>query len=150
MIVPFVLLLATLVARLAGRLGTRSLDSWPAAVRAGLAAMLTLTASAHFNSMRHDLVKMVPPGIPEPMAMITFTGVCELAGAAGLMIPRLRVVAAWCLIVLFLALLPANIYAAREGIRLMGNPATPLWIRIPEQAAFIALTWWSGIHRARR
>lgn len=149
MIVLVVLIAATLLARLVGLVGVDFVDSWPAATRVGLAAMLLLTASAHFTSMRHELVKMVPPGVPRPMGMIYFTGVCEVAGAIGLLIPALRVAAGWSLIVFFIAVLPANIYAARSGQTLGGKPVTPLVIRVPMQVVFIVLTWWAGIAHAR-
>jgi uncharacterized membrane protein len=149
LIVPLTLFFASMAARAAGALGVKPLNSWPAAVRVGLAAMLLLTSSAHFTSMRHDLVKMVPPAVPAPMAMIYFTGVCEIAGAIGLLVPRLRVAAAWCLLAMFVALLPANIHAARAGVQFQGEPATPLIVRIPEQLIYLVLTWWSGIYAAR-
>jgi uncharacterized membrane protein len=148
MIVLVVLIAATLIARLIGVAGVEFVDSWPAATRVGLAAMLLLTASAHFTPMRHELARMVPPGVPRPMAMIYFTGVCELAGAVGLLIPVLRVAAAWSLIVFFIAVLPANVYAARSGQTLGGKPVTPLVIRVPMQVLFIGLTWWAGIANA--
>jgi uncharacterized membrane protein len=49
---------------------------------------------AHFNSMRTDLVAMVPPSIPNPELMVTFTGFCEVLGAIGLLVPRTRRMAA--------------------------------------------------------
>lgn len=150
MIVVAVLVGGILLARLAGALGVRPLASWAGAVRAGLAAMLLFTASAHFTPMRHDLARMMPPAVPSPMAMVYFTGLCEIAGAVGLLIRPTRRAAAWALIAFFLAILPANIHAARAGVTLRGTPATPLAIRLPLQAVFIALTWWSGIHRAPR
>jgi uncharacterized membrane protein len=149
MIVVIVLGVALVLARLAGAAGVEALNSWPAATRTGLAVMLLLTASAHFNSMRHDLARMVPPAIPHPMAMIYFTGVCEALGAFGLLVPRTRVAAALALIVLFVALLPANVHAARSGITLRGKPATPLALRVPMQILFIALTAWAGVYAAR-
>jgi uncharacterized membrane protein len=97
MIVVAVLVGGILLARLAGVLGARRLASWPAAARAGLAAMLLFTASAHFTPMRHDLARMIPPAVPSPMAMVYFTGLCEIAGAVGLLIPRTRRAAAWAL-----------------------------------------------------
>ena len=148
MIVLIVLGAALLLARLAGVAGVEDLDSWPAATRVGLAAMLLFTAVAHFNSMRHDLARMVPPAVPSPMAMIYFTGVCEALGAIGLLVPRTRVAAAVALILLFVALLPANIHAARSGATLRGKPATPLALRIPMQILFIALTAWAGVYAA--
>ena len=140
-----VLIVATLVARLAGRLGAVWLQQWPAATRVGLACMFFLTASAHFNSMRGDLVRMVPPGMPNPELMVTFTGICEVLGAIGLLIPQTRRLAAACLILMLLAVLPANIHAARSALTLDGAAVTPLWPRIGLQILFIAALWWAGI-----
>ena len=145
MIVLVVLCVTTLVARLAGMLGCQPLASWPAAVRVGLAAMFLFTAVAHFNAMRHDLARMMPPGIPSPMGMVYFTGLCEIAGAIGLLVPRTRPVAAWALIVLLLAILPANVHAARAGLTLGGKPVTAVAPRIAIQVVFIGLVWWSGV-----
>jgi len=144
MIVLIVLVVGTLLARLAGAEGVAFLNSWPAATRAGLAVMFLLTGRVHFNSMRHDLARMVPAAIPNAMAVIYFTGVCEVAGGVGLLIPPTRLAAAMALIVFFLAVLPANIRAARAGVQLRGRPVTPLLLRIPMQVVFIALTWWAG------
>jgi uncharacterized membrane protein len=122
MAVLIVLGIAILLSRLAGVAGVELLDSWPAATRAGLAVMLLFTGIAHFNSMRHDLVRMVPPSIPRPMAFIYFTGLCEILGDIGLLLPATRFAAAVALIVLFLALLPANIYAARAASSFVASP----------------------------
>ena len=149
MIVLLVLGATLLLARLAGAMGFEALDSWPAATRAGLALMLLFTATAHFNAMRHDLARMVPPAIPTPMAMIYLTGVCEPLGAIGLLLPATRVAAAIALILLFVALLPANVHAARAGVTLRGKPATPLAVRVPLQILFIALTAWAGVFASR-
>lgn len=140
-----VLVVATLLARLIGQFGVTSLREWAAAARAGLAVMLFFTAAAHFNSMRPDLVAMVPPFVPNPELMVTFTGICEILGAIGLLIPCTRRVAAIALILLLLALLPANIYAAQAGVTLRGQPATPIIPRVALQALFIGLLWWSGV-----
>lgn len=149
--VPLIALVtATLLARLAGRLGVSSLRDWPAAVRAGLAVMLCVTASAHFNSMRVDLVRMVPPAVPNPELMVTFTGVCEVLGAIGLLLRRTRRMAAVALILFLVAVLPANIHAARAELTLNGAPVTALWPRVLLQILFIGLVWWSGIHARER
>ena len=149
MIVLIVLGTTLLLARLAGAAGVDALDSWAAATRAGLAGMLCFTASAHFTEIRHDLARMVPPAIPHPMEFIYFTGVCEILGAFGLLVPRTRVAAALALIVLFVALLPANIHAARAGLTLRGKPVTRLAVRVPMQVLFIALTAWAGVFAPR-
>jgi uncharacterized membrane protein len=145
LVVLIVLIVGTVVARLAGWAGVGFFNSWPAATRVGLALMLMFAASAHFNSMRHDLTRMVPRAIPNPMAMIYFTGACEILGAVGLLIPVTRVAAAIALIIFFVAVLPANIRAGREGVQLRGRPATALALRVPMQILFIGLTWWAGM-----
>jgi uncharacterized membrane protein len=141
--VLFVLITAVLSFRGLGALGVRALDSWQTAVRSGLSVMLLFTSSAHFTRMKDDLVRMTPAWVPRPRAMVFFTGVCEIAGAIGLLVPELRRMTGIALILLFMALLPANIHAARAGLTLRGKPVTPLWLRIPMQLLFIVLTWWS-------
>jgi uncharacterized membrane protein len=106
--------------------------------------MLVFTGVSHFTFMKEDFVRMVPPSIPWPRAMVYFTGVCEIAGAVGLLLPEFRRAAAYALIAFFLAVLPANIHAARAGVTLRGKPATSLWLRIPMQVLFIAIAFWSA------
>ncbi|TAH36461.1 MAG: DoxX family membrane protein [Planctomycetota bacterium] len=149
MVPLIVLVLATLLARLAG-LWWLPLRSWAAAARVGLAVMFCFTAVAHFGSMRADLVRMVPPWVPDPELVVTLTGVCEILGAVGLLVPSTRRLAAAALILFLIAVLPANIHAATSGATLRGEPVTPLVPRIALQILFIALLWWAGIHRGRR
>ena len=145
-----VLVVMALLARLMGQLGVAHLRDWAASTRVGLAVMLCFTAAAHFNSMRPDMVAMVPPGVPNPEFMVTFTGICEILGAVGLLVPRTRRMAAVALIVFLFAVLPANIHAAQAGVSLRGAPATPIVPRVALQVLFIGLLWWSGVrsHRA--
>jgi uncharacterized membrane protein len=98
--------------------------------------------------MKHDLVRMMPAWIPRPMALIYFTGVCEIAGALGLLLPNLRQAAGIALIVFFIVVFPANVKAARSGVGMGGKRATPLWLRASMQVVFIALTWWSALWKA--
>jgi uncharacterized membrane protein len=146
--VAFIVLAAVaLLARLAGQLGVGHLRDWSASTRLGLAAMFCFTAAAHFNSMRADMVAMIPPSVPNPEMMVTFTGICEVLGALGLLVPRTRRIAAVALIVFLVAVLPANIHAAQAGVTLRGSPATPIVPRVALQGLFIALLWWSGVRR---
>lgn len=141
--IPFMLLIiVTLLLRGLGAVGVDALASWVVAARFALAAMFLFTASAHFTSMKDDLIRMVPKGIPSPRGMVLLTGILEILGAIGLLIPQLRLAAGIGLIVMMVLMLPANIHAARAGITLRGKGATPLWLRIPMQVVYIALTWW--------
>jgi uncharacterized membrane protein len=138
-----VLIAGILAFRGLGALGLDASGSWPAATRFGLALMLFFTASAHFTRMRDDLVRMTPAWVPRPKVMVLFTGVCEILGAIGILVPAVRRVAGIALVLLFIALFPANVHAARAGLTLRGKPVTPLWLRAPMQLLIIALTWWS-------
>jgi uncharacterized membrane protein len=133
------LLLGTIVARTVGWFGVDYVNSWSAAIAVGLAAMFVLTGVAHFAPpMRADLIAIVPPRLPAPGLLVTITGMLELLGAAGLLLPVTRVAAALCLLVLMLAMFPANIYASR-----MPNPpksmTTPLTLRTAIEVVFLAV-----------
>jgi len=144
MAVLLILVLSCLVFRGLGYAGISAFGSWQAAARDALSLMLVFTGVSHFTHMKEDFVRMIPPSIPWPRATVYFTGVCEIAGAAGLVVPELRRAAAYALIAFFLAVLPANIYAARAGVTLRGKPATNLWLRVPMQMLFIAIAFWSA------
>jgi uncharacterized membrane protein len=131
-----------------GAAGVRAFSTWKDASRTGLAVMLLFTASAHFTAMRHDLVRMIPPVFPAPMTIVYATGVLEIAGAIGLLVPRFRRVAGACLAVLFAAMFVANIHASRAGAGLGGEPPTPMLLRAPMQVLFIVIALWST--RVRR
>jgi uncharacterized membrane protein len=105
--------------------------TWLSSARAALATMFVFTAVSHFAPMRKDLIAMVPPWLPRPDLLVLLTGVAELVGAVALLIPATRFWASLALIVLLLLMLPANVSAARRGVRLRGRPPTPLWVRFP-------------------
>jgi uncharacterized membrane protein len=137
MIPVIALLLGTSSARLAGVAGVDALDDWQMSVRAGLAGMLLLTGSAHWGRRRSDLIAMVPQGLPRPGQLVSLTGALELAGAAGLLVSGTAPYAAAGVALLFLAMFPANISAARRQLTLNGQPVTPLPQRTAMQALFL-------------
>ncbi len=94
--------------------------------------------------MRRDLAEMIPSFFPQPMLLVYVTGLAEFLGAAGLLIPRFRLLAGVCLILLLLGMFTANVNAALKGGTLRGKPVTPLWLRTPMQALFIGLIWWAS------
>jgi uncharacterized membrane protein len=136
---PFIVLVASFVLlRVLGYLGIKPLASWVTCLRGALAVMFLLTASAHWGPLRADLVRMVPPGFPDAELMVTLTGVAEIAGAVGLLVPRLAPWAAACLAALLLAMFPANVHAARQGLTIGGNPVPPIAVRTLIQIVFLA------------
>jgi uncharacterized membrane protein len=115
---PFiVLVIATLLFRAIGAAGVALLTNWTWCVRGGLVVMFFLTASAHWGKRRADLVAMVPRTFRRPDLMVSVTGVLEILGAVGLLIPAIAPVAAACLAMLLITLFPANIRAAALPLR---------------------------------
>jgi uncharacterized membrane protein len=125
------LLVGSIAARIAGWSGVDYVGTWTKAVAVGLAAMFVLTGVAHFAPpLRAALIAIVPPQLPTPGLLVTVTGVLEFLGAVGLLIPTTRVAAAVCLLLLMLAMFPANVYAAR-----MPNPPKSMTTQLPLRTA---------------
>jgi uncharacterized membrane protein len=112
-------------------------------VRIVLAAVFAFMGVLHFvPSVARGMRAMVPPPLRRPgwpAALVVITGVCELAGAAGLLVPwdGLRLAAGICLVVFLIAVFPANAYAARDPER-FGRTAIPFWPRLAGQVLLIA------------
>lgn len=103
----------TLGLKLLGRSGrVPALDNWPVALRGGVSTMFLITGTSHFTGKREEMVQMIPPGLPNPEALMTLTGLAELAGAAALWIPATRPYAAAGLSALLIGVFPANVYHA--------------------------------------
>jgi uncharacterized membrane protein len=85
---------------------------------------------------------MMPPWIPLHRELVFFTGAAELAGGAGLLIPRLRKLAGALLALYFVAVFPANIHNAMNGLAVEGLPTATwyYWLRLPFQPLAI---WWA-------
>jgi uncharacterized membrane protein len=132
-----------LIFRGIGALGVPALAAWQDSARYALAVMFVFTGVGHFTKLRHDFARMVPRMFPSPMALVYITGVLELLGAAGLLLPKFRAVAGLCLIALLVAMFPANMRAAFNHMEVAGRAATPLWLRAPIQLLFIGLLLWS-------
>jgi hypothetical protein len=79
--------------------------------------MLLFTGFSHFSSLKYDFAAMIPDPLPNDLWVIYATGVFEIAGALGLLIPRTRRLAGVCLVLLLVAMFPANVNAIINGIR---------------------------------
>ena len=76
---------------------------------------------------------------------VFISGLFEILGGLGLLIPETRPYAAWGLIALYVAVFPANIYMLTHNVSL--NPKKPiprwaLWAWLPIQLVFIAWAYW--------
>jgi len=80
---------------------------------------------------------MVPIVFPLPDLLVTLTGVFEILGAIGLLLPTAARFATLALAVQLIAIFPANVRAAREGVTLAGRAPTPLAARTVTQIVFL-------------
>src|SRR5215469_7820994 len=131
MITLIVLFVSLLVFRGLGFLEVPWFLTWHDSALWALSVMVLFTASAHFTVLKEDLIKMVPKPFPYPRQIVFVTGILEVLGAIGLLIPQVRTAAGICLAILFVAMFPANIKAALKQVSLRGRQATPLWLRLP-------------------
>ena len=88
--------------------------------------------------------RIVPPYIPWPVAAVLVSGVFELLGAVGILIPARRKAAGIGLFLLTLAVTPAHIYMLQRP-EVFGVPLWALWLRLPIQAALLWLILWSTL-----
>ena len=94
-----------------------------------LASAVFITAGIlHFTKTSFYL-KIVPPYIPWHLAMVQISGVCEILGGLGLLIPLTRRAAAWGLVALLIAVFPANVYMVTDPVAAGAASMSPvlLW-----------------------
>lgn len=108
-----------------------------------LAALFIVAGVAHFTFLRKDFAQIVPPIFPNKDGIVLFTGILEILGGIGLLIPPISYWVGIALILYLVAVFPANIYGARNRIPILGKAHPPLWIRLPFQILLIVLIWWS-------
>jgi uncharacterized membrane protein len=118
-------------------------------VRLLLAALFLFAGVVHLRNPELFLPVM-PPWIPFHRACILISGVCELLGGIGLLLPirPVQLVTGCGLTLLLIAVFPANIYMAVAHVKVHGFPvhAWMGWARLPFQPLLIAgVLWVTGV-----
>jgi uncharacterized membrane protein len=114
--------------------------------RISLALVFLFTALGHFAQPK-SMAEMLPTWVPGRKSIIYITGVLEIAGAIGLLIPQFTWLAGICLIAFLVLVLPSNIYAAVNRVGMGGHDQGPayLWVRVPLQLILIGWTYWFAV-----
>lgn len=110
--------------------------------RYALAALFVGAGVLHFVRPR-PYVRIAPPYLPAPEALVFWSGVAEVAGGIGLLVPRTRRAAGVGLILLLAAVFPANVEMLRQH-RAAGAPGWAealLWLRLPLQPLLMWAVW---------
>jgi uncharacterized membrane protein len=107
-----------------------------------LLAVLFVAAGALHLLFPEPYTKIIPPFLPMPGLLVFISGIAEIAGGAGLLVPKLQRPAAYGLVLLLLAVFPANIYMAVAHVQFPGFLGTSWaqWLRLPLQ---IPIIWWA-------
>lgn len=111
--------------------------------RAALAVLFVGAGILHFV-VTPAYVKTVPPYLPDPLLLVQISGVAEVLGGVGLLVPSTRRFAAWGIIALLVAVWPANIHMAMHHAASI--PGWALWLRVPLQ---LPLIWWAWLYTRR-
>jgi uncharacterized membrane protein len=124
--------------------GPSSVDMREIFKRVGLVLVFLwflLGGVAHFSLTEVEM-RIVPSYIPWPRAAVLVSGVFELLGAIGILIPATRRAAGIGLFLLTVAVTPANVYMLQHA-ELFNVPRWALIVRLPFQVALLALILWS-------
>jgi uncharacterized membrane protein len=107
-----------------------------------LALIFILAGSLHFIAPQL-YVRIVPPYLPAHLPIVYISGAAEILGGIGLLVPSTRQAAAWGLIALLIAILPANIYMASAHLAAPGmmGQSWAQWLRVPLQLPLIYWVW---------
>src|SRR5262249_60888187 len=73
------------------------------------------------------------------------SGVAEVVLGLAVLVPQIRRLAAWGIILLLIAIFPANLHIAMHDVPLFGatqGAGVWNWIRLPFQGVLIAWAWW--------
>lgn len=103
-----------------------------------LAIFFVAAGINHFLSPKFYL-SIMPVYLPWHPELVFISGVAEILGGIGVILPQTRRLAGWGLIFLLLAVFPANIHVALHGLGGSALPVWFLWARLPLQ---FVLIWW--------
>lgn len=112
-----------------------------------LVVMIIAYIVAGINHFRNPggYLKIIPPYLPYPQLLNILAGICEVVFGVMLCFPVTRPYAAWGIILMLIAFMPAHIYMITNAPMKMGNllvTRTLAWARIPFQVLFVLWAWW--------
>jgi uncharacterized membrane protein len=128
---------------LAAKLGFSPIKNLKDNARIATGITFVFTGISHFI-MPDKFMMMMPPFLPFPLLLIYVSGFFEILGGMGLIIPKTKRAAAFGLVLLLIAVFPANIYVALNNTQLGGymNYQLYQWVRLPLQIALILWVLW--------
>ena len=117
---------------------------WKKIVLIGLAAFFINVGIDHFVNPDFYL-SIMPPAFPLHIEAVYISGVFEILGGIGVLIPKFRRFSGWGLVALLIAVYPANIYMAISPDTFPDIPVSALYFRLVLQ--FIFFYWAYSVTR---
>jgi len=108
--------------------------------RALMGGLYVVAGVGHFVVTR-AYERVMPGYLPAHHALVLVSGAAEIAGGIGVLVPRTRRAAAWGIVLLLLAVWPANVWMAQHPWLMPGVPAWALWVRVPLQVGLVGWAW---------
>jgi uncharacterized membrane protein len=124
-----------------GRRGLSSFGWMQWILRAVVVLPLVVSGIGHFTRTAM-FATIVPDFFPQRAQLVLVSGAMELAGAVGMLLPKLTRTASLCLVGLMIAIFPANVYAAGEVVGGLHMPGVP--VRLAMQVVYILLLLIAG------
>ena len=107
-----------------------------------LSAFFVVAGANHF--VNPDFyVAIMPPYVPAHLELVYVSGVFEILGGIGVLVPTIRALAGWGLVLLLVAVFPANLHMALHPELFSDLPTFGLYLRLPFQVLFVAWAYWS-------
>ena len=107
-----------------------------------MGSLYIVAGAGHFIATR--LYESIMPGyFSAHHELVLISGAAEIAGGLGILIPQTRRPAAWGLILLLIAVMPANIWMAQHPNLYPNIPLWAIWLRLPLQ---LPLIWWAWLY----
>jgi uncharacterized membrane protein len=107
-----------------------------------VAGFFCFAGVGHFTNTEF-FVAIVPPYLPAPHALVYASGVFEILGGVGVLLPATRRLAGYGLLALLVAVYPANIHMALHPELFPEMSPTALYVRLPLQFVIAGIVWWA-------
>jgi uncharacterized membrane protein len=118
--------------------------SWPKRISLFLLSAFFVSAGVSHFTNEAFFLRIVPPWLPYPLLAVQVSGIAEIAGGLGLLIPRLRWPAGIGLLTLLAAVYPANVHMALHPEQFPDMNPSALYFRLPLQFVAAAWVWWAA------
>ena len=104
-----------------------------------MGGLYVVAGMGHFMATQM-YIRIMPDYLPDHRALVLLSGAAEIAGGVGVMVPQTRRAAAWGIVLLLIAVMPANVWMVHHPERFPGIPLWAMWLRLPLQ---LPLIWWA-------